>query len=187
MVVSPEVSRWFRKATTAKQQVENAKTPDDLRDSWEDFLVAFSNAIGKLIFLSAQSEISRPFGHRLKNMSAKNDEGLVFLREARNTDVHGLEPSADYESGLTIIFGAFTLGPNVTEAQFNNNFANGVNTGNFTISTDEHGKISKLVTDNPILASFKPASIKLKDIYSNDKGKKFKVPNSLAGSSLGHL
>lgn len=176
--------RCLERAERALLQVENAMVPSDLRESWEDFLEAFSKAIGKLISLSKSEQASRSFGHKLKNASASDDEGLVFLREARNTDVHGLEPSASYEAGLTTLFGAFGLGPNCTDCYFSDNVINGGNTGTFIISTDEFGKICKLVSDSPIFAHYTPASIMLKSVYSSEKKKSFGVPSSLNGSNL---
>ena len=57
--------------------------------------IPFSRALGKLIKLSNDDPRSKAFGYRRRNAARKDDEGLVFLREARNVDEHGLEPSAE--------------------------------------------------------------------------------------------
>lgn len=179
-----EVMRCLKKAEIASRCVSTSKTGHDLRDSWEDFLEEFGKAIGKCISWAKQDARTKAHGHMLKNLSTKDDEGLVFLREARNATVHGLEPSAGYEDGITSLFGAFALGPNCKDISFSNNIVNGVNTGTFVVSTDEHGRISELRSDGPVLGNFAPAHIRLKTIVSEEKKKEYKIPQVLAGKRL---
>jgi hypothetical protein len=179
-----EVKRHLKRAEEARNDLTEAKVGRDLRESWEAFLQEFSRGLGKLITLSKQNIETRPFGHRLYNASQRDDEGLIFLREARNQDEHGLEPSAQYEEGVTNIFNAFGLGPTCKNVKFENNVVNGINTGIFEVDTDAQGRISRLETKDPIVASYTPAHIKLAPIESDDKGKTFCVPKQLNGEKL---
>lgn len=179
-----EIVRYFEKAKEAREGVLNAKTGRDLRDSWEEFLHNYNRSLGKLIHLAKSRTETRGLGHRIKNASQKDDEGLVFLREARNQDEHGLEPSAEYEDGVTNLFGAIALGPNCRDIKLSNCKVNGQETGTLVVDTDETGRISRLQATDPVLASFRPASITLKEIVSGEKRSTFPVPKSLNGQLL---
>ncbi len=85
----------LKKAQRDREELSKAVIGGDLRRSWESFLQNFSRALGKLIKLSNDDPRSKAFGYRRRNAARKDDEGLVFLREARNVDEHGLEPSAE--------------------------------------------------------------------------------------------
>lgn len=180
-----EIRRHLDKARSGAERIHTALAPQDLRDDWELFLNQFNRSIGKLIHLAKRSSETRAFGHRLKNASQKDDEALVFLREARHKDEHGLEPSAKYEEGITKLFGGMVgLGPNCRDITFSNCTFNGIRVAKLVVDTDEFGRITRLDTTDPILLSYMPASIQLVPIYSEDKKKTYPVPKSFSGQTI---
>jgi len=88
----PEIVRHKEKAEEALASLRSATTSGELRDAWEDFLGAFARTLGRLIKFAMETERTRAWAHRLKNASQKDNDVLVYLREARNSAEHGLEP-----------------------------------------------------------------------------------------------
>lgn len=179
------VSHELQKAKADRAEISISVIGRDLRLAWESFLQDFGRAHGKLIALALNDERTRPFGHRLKNNSQRDDEGLVFLREARNQDEDGLEPSAAYEEGVTRLFGnAIALGPNCERAEITNCNFNGHQIKRMVLSTYAAGRISSLETSDPVLAAYDLARIRLRPIWNERKRKHFAVPKSLGGVKI---
>ncbi len=174
-----EIERHLRHAQTSLEKLVLAADGSELRDCWEAFLVDFSSAIGKMIAFAQREVTSRPFGHKLKNASRFDDEGLVFLREARNVAVHGLEPFADFTNPSVNISGAILMSGN-SSAAFSNTYINGVNIGNFSIET-KNGRVNRISGRPNTQISEVPASIKLKPVKNPEKKAITPVPTSVFG------
>lgn len=163
--------------------MKNCSSASDLRDAWEDFLGAFGRCIGRLISFGQKHEISRGWAHRLKNASAGDDEGLYFLREARNHVEHGLTPFADFSDSYVDIGGGFiALGGN-SSVKVKNCSINGVPTGDFEVSA-ENGKVKRF-SGSPSVPMYEvPASVRLKDVKNAENGRVAIVPKSLKGIEI---
>lgn len=170
----------------AASQMVSAERGSDLRRAWEAFLNEFGIAIGLLISTAISDGRSRAWGHRLKNDSSLNDEGLVFLREARNHIHHGVTPFANFADPFVGIGGMVALGGN-SEAHFSNNYIvnNGraINTGTFSVKA-HNGKIIS-IEGSPNTSILEVAtSVTLQPIQSEQKRKTVAVPATIGGRVL---
>ncbi len=179
------VERHLDKAKTALLALELAQDPEQLWDNWEEFLEQYSKSIGKLITLASKHQISRGFGARLKNSSTKDDLGLMYLREARNAETHGLDPTLKKIEGQTNLFaGALSVGPNFKDISIQNSNINGFKVDRLAFDTDRKGKLINVNTNSLVPSEFIPAQITLLPVVSEQKNKTFEVPNQLGGVGL---
>jgi len=117
-------------------------------------------------------------------MSTKNDEGLVYLREARNSAEHGLGPFAQFSDPAVNIVGMAKFSGN-SFVHISNCTVNGVKTGTFSLSI-EGGKV-KNVTGTPNTRIHEtPAAVYLVPIHSMEKKRTFPVPKSVMGKPIGN-
>ncbi|MGG7567058.1 hypothetical protein ACQ5SO_12965 [Rhodovulum sp. DZ06] len=177
----------FRLAALKKSvgALQAAEEHGDLRPLWEDFLFSFGRAIGKCISFGMSNSLGKKVGYRLKNASTKDDEGLVYLREARNAAEHALEQSAQYKRGM------LALGqkrPLIQFAGANVDMKDSSIDGalhDFRGRVDENG-LTRVEAGLAPFASIVPAKVILEPIYNEEKGKTFPVPQSVWGEALAH-
>ena len=175
----------YRKAKFDKHLVSlnDSKDTQSLRESWKDCLDSFAKCIGWLISSSIANLSSRAWGYQLKQLSTKDDEGLVFLREARNHVHHGLTPFAGFQNPVASASNFISIGGDCT-VRFTNVSFSGPD-GHFSVEDGiVETKSGRLTQTKGIPRSmFKQhdAKIILVDIVSSEKGQVFTVPNSLAG------
>lgn len=176
-----EIQRYLTKAKGHREEIIRASNAEDLRDAWEEFLGDFGRTLNKLISAALNNPDSRPWGHKLKNVSSHGDEGLVYLREARNTLEHGLsafaelrEPSVDIlglvrsSGGETIISNSIVGDRHIAMAY----------------AKIENGRVKQSVGFRPLDIRQNPAEIRLVPIYSQEKKRTFIVPRSLGGRKI---
>lgn len=173
----PEIERNLDRAQKALFDIRNAKSGNELRTAWEDFLTFFMRTIGRIIDTSISHEKTKPWAHKLNNMSTVSDEGLVYLREARNSAEHGLRPFAEF-SDPAVHVGNFAKISGNTSIHFSNNIVNGVNTGTFLLST-EGGKVKNITGIPNAEIHERPAEVFLTPIRSEMKKRTFPVPKSI--------
>jgi hypothetical protein len=179
------VRRELAAAHQAFSQFEIAETTSSVMSSWEDFLSSFGRALGKLIMLGMQDQRSAAIAYQLKNASQKDDEGLVYLREARNVREHGLEPPSTYfHSYTSVAGGAIAVSGNSTNIVLRGNTVNGKPVGDFVLNTKE-GKPT-ILSGKPIApVKFVPASVRLKKITNPEKKTKvFTPPQTVFGQAV---
>lgn len=178
-----EVDHFLQRAKDANDQMINAQIGRDFRNSWEDFLINFQRSIGRLISFGMGDKRSRGWAHRLKRASTSDDEGLVYLRKARNCLEHGLVPSAHVTDPF-VSLGGFAALRGTHEQRFEDNFVNGKNTGRFTISVDENGRVTKLEGEVNADVIELPGKIALATIRPDDEKKAYAPPKSVWGDAL---
>ncbi len=177
-----EIQRYLNKTEKALSEITNADTAGDLRDAWEDYLSSFSRTLGRLISSADANAKMRPWGHRLKNESNGGDEGLVFLREARNYTEHGVTPFADFQEKHV------SIGPNLVAiengtVQFKNCHFNGKSIENLTVHARD-GKVAGIAGSGMVDIKEVPTNVRLRPIVSEEKRKTFPVPQSIGGQVL---
>lgn len=178
-----EVIRNLEKTRRAVGAIRVSNTAESLRDAWEDFLTSFHRTIGRIISKSLQSKETRAWGYKLKNASTRDDEGLVYLREARAHTEHGLTPFARF-ADPAVLFGngAFRIEGN-SSVTFSNYTIYGMPTGDFRLETSE-GKL-KSVSGNPKLPMYQAgASVELQPIHNPEKRQSFSPPKTINGIAL---
>ncbi|MBE2276980.1 MAG: hypothetical protein IAE87_11890 [Rhodobacteraceae bacterium] len=181
-----EVRRYIQRAANAHQDLVNADSAADLRNSWEDFLEHFGKALGKLIALAKKNPATGPLGHRLRNMSMGADEGLVYLREARNEVVHGLEPVARFENSYVSVGTAGVRIDNGSNITILNCSFNGERIDHLNLSV-AGGKLTEVQGSPDDLRKVRenPAGLKLRAVRNPEKSKAiYPVPRTLDGASL---
>lgn len=175
-----EIARHIDKAKKALQRIETAENAAELRDAWEDFLHGFHRSIGRIISLAIDERKSRSWGYRLKYASTNDDEGMVYLREARAQAEHGLVPFAGFRDPIVNIGGgAIHVGGN-SSVTIRGGFVNGRPTGDFRLDT-KGGKISNVLGKPLVPLAEETSAILLQPIKSEEKKKVFVVPASLRG------
>ncbi len=173
-----EIDWHLSEANTAVELIRLAETGVELRRSWESFLSCFSRSIGRLITLSKSDSRSKPWGHRLLAASKKDDEGLVLLREARNSSEHGLSPSAGFVDPMVAIGrGAIGLSGNVN-MRFGRLVVDGSEPHDLSISIRD-GRIAKL--EGPVNTDvFEiPAMVEMRRLHSEEKSRWFEIPTKV--------
>ena len=178
-----DIERCFGKAAIELTRLESAKDAGELRDSRERFLEEFAKAIGKMISYSISSTNLKPFGHRLKNASQINDTGLIYLREARNSSVHGLEPIAEYFDKSVSVDGMIRI-EGSCNLHFSNNIINGVNTGTYDLKVKD-GKVSEISGRPNSNITETPPYFNLIPVVNPDKKLRALVPNEIFGKNIG--
>lgn len=181
-LIISEVNRHLKKTEESAKLIENATVGIVIRDCWEDFVNNFGLTIGKLISAGMKNDNYRPLAYKLKNASNKDDPGLCFLREARNVLHHGLMPFADFEEAYSAVGGIAKIGGNST-VHFSDNIVNGVNTGTFSLTT-ENGKIVKIDGNPNIDLFYAPAQVVLQPLHNEEKRKTVPVPSTVFGEQL---
>ncbi len=182
-----EIARDAEKVWRARESLDGATDAIHLREAWESFLEAFRKGMYRLIKVGSKHTASKPWANRLKNEFTKNDQGLIFLREARNATEYGLEPSADYQHASVDIPGFGQLGGSV---DFGLDGAVIIDNGDVRA----FGSNARIQLENGVIKSLSgiphggavqnPAEISLRDIQSETKNETFKVPTRLAGQEL---
>jgi len=173
-----EISRYAERSSHTLARLHAAKTADDQRNAWEDFLSHFAQYIGRLISFGMEDEKTRPWANRLKNAST-NDSGLRFLRVARNVVQHGLEPVAVFNER------SIDIGPGGVHFEGSGSIEikdcvfNGVPSGNFSLISDK-GRVASLVGEPTIPIYEVPANICLVPVKT-EKGEMVDVPANLMG------
>lgn len=177
-----EIERHLRKVNESLAELKVAETGSQLRDAWESFLHSFARTIGRLIALGLRYPETKSWAYRLKNASTNDDEGLVFLREARNVAEHGLSPCADFRDRFVDVGGAIAVAGN-SSVTFSGNTVNGRPMGDFSLVV-RGGRAQRVAGRPSVAVSEQPAKIFLKPVFSEEKHKCFDVPNTLGGRSL---
>lgn len=178
----PEIELRLCETKSALLAIKNAKSGDELRYSWESFLFSFSRTLGRIIAAAMLSPNSKPWAYKLKNASITDDEGLVYLREARNAAEHGLTPFATFHEPLVDVGGILSTSGNGTY-HFSNNTVNGVDTGTFSVQT-EKGKVTGVSGKPKTRITEVPALVTLTPIYSREKRMTFPVPKMCYGEII---
>ena len=180
--LSEELSYRLQTVSIEVDGMRNANTAQELRRQWEKFLNAFGTSLGFMISVSVENPNIRAWGYKLKNLSNGGDEGLAFLREARNHVQHGIRPFADFKNPSTSYGNIIQISGN-SEVYFSNNYISD-GRGNFSPLDNFHMKVS-----NGRIESFEgggrnrmienPASVKLCDVRNPQKRKTFVVPTHI--------
>jgi hypothetical protein len=177
-----EISRYAEKSNQALARLRAAKTADDQRNAWEDFLGHFARCIGRQISFGMKDEKTRPWANRLRNSSTRDDAGLTFLRAARNVVDHGLEPVAVFNERSISIGPGFVHLEGGGSIVVENCFFNGVPTGNFSLVSDM-GRVVSLVGEPTIPIHEVPANIRLVPVKT-EKRLMVDVPANLMGIEI---
>lgn len=181
-----EIERHLTDCKESLAKLAVAADGRELRKAWEDFLFSFHRTMGRTITLALSQAESKEWGHRLKRASAHDDEGLVFLREARAAAEHALEPFAQFDDPLVRIGGNAIVRSGNSSATFVGNKRNGRDMGDFTISTTQ-GRVNKVSGTPRIHIQEVPATIRLTPIWSDEKRKTFPPPKSIDGIILNEM
>lgn len=178
-----ESERHIAAAKEAYSKISLAESGSELRSAWEDYLYSYHRAIGRMISFSLDDQRSKPWGHRLKNASSKNDPGLMFLRACRAHAEHGLTPFAKFSNpGVNIGRNAIRL-EGTNHVSISNSFIDGTPIKNLSLKTHK-GKITSLEGETKVSIVETKAEVKLVPIYSDEKRKTYEVPTSINGKLL---
>lgn len=176
--------RHLSKLETAYQSILTSRSAPELRDAWESYLESFSKTIGQLISNGIKHTVSKPWAYQLKNSSTKTDEGLVYLREARNEHEHGPSfaqfgqfrpasvntPFGELDgSGKFSMTGAVYIDGNEV-----------FTSGNLSMQLDR-GIIKNMEGVPEMPFAQQRSTVTLKPVTSMEKKKTFPVPKSLGG------
>lgn len=181
-----EISRHLARTRRAFEAIQHAETSSEMRDAWEDYLHSFARTIGRIISSSLSNVESRAWGYRLKNLSSKDDEGLVYLREARNVAEHGLGPFAEFDPGR-VSFGGNAV---VFEGENKNITISGLTIDGQQIIgppvtfDSKGGKLVNVRGSAPSQYAETPAAVRLVPVKSQEKKATFPVPRSILGQAL---
>lgn len=181
-----EIQRSLHYTTISFEQIGSSQTGEELRRAWENYVDQFGKTIGQLITAANSEQATKGWGHRLKQSSAHDDEGLVYLREARNVSQHGLVPFGDYfEPSVVIGNGAISIGGTSKNITISNITENGVKIVGSPINFDtRNGRIEKFRGHRPSRMRELPAQVRLGTITSEQKKKSFHFPKSVKGKPL---
>jgi hypothetical protein len=161
----------LRVAEKAIRELEKAANHQEFSDSWYSFLTAAKNVYTSLEQGSKMSARSRQW-YGAKKRERKNDALLQYLFQARDDDVHGLNPVTVLDPGRLVV-GAFKPGMS--------------NSIDAHISTDEMGRptIHKLksLDRKPILIEDRAPHTKLGTVTGRGNIK-YLPPNSHMGKAL---
>jgi hypothetical protein len=178
-----EVRRYFDLTNEAVASMECASDASGLRSAWEDFLGNFGRTIGRLINFAKNYDVSKAWGHKLRNKSNGDDPGLWFLREARNTVEHGLEPFADFHEPNVSVGEGFVALEGNSSLEISNCTFNGVPTGDFKVQASR-GKLVG-VKGRPNIAIYEvPSRVRLKEIVNPEKRISVPVPTRIGDSNV---
>lgn len=182
-------AEWPYRLNNVELKIEEMRAADSsegLRRSWEEFLSSFGIAIGYLIDIAVSKKEIKAWGYKLKNASERNDEGLVFLREARNHVQHGLTPFAEFHnpalsygnlfrisSGTITIQDCYATGPGGLSGPLDN----------FSMRA-KNGKIESFYGSGKHKILAHPASVKLNKIVNTQKRIEVCVPKTIDGRNL---
>ncbi|GLT12320.1 hypothetical protein ACFQFQ_07085 [Sulfitobacter porphyrae] len=181
-----EFNYRLEKAKSCFDRIASADTGVDLRRSWEEFVNAFGLTIGWLISNGMNFKVTRGWAHKLKNHSSKDDEGLLYLREARNHTEHGLTPFSDFREAFVGVGG---IGPvsGTSSVHYSNNIVIrggvAVNTGTFSLET-KNGNLTKLSGAPNTHITENLANVRLLPIYNPKKKLTVRVPTHIGGKRL---
>ena len=178
-----EISRYFELLKTASSKMSGSGSGSELRDCWEDFLGHFGRCIGRLIRFGLAHTASKPWAHRLKNASQEHDEGLCFLREARNQIEHGMTPFADFHDPFVSLAEGSIVLKGDSSIKISNCSFNGIPSGDFTLRTSD-GKVAE-VSGSPNTAFLQVASsIQLQAVRNAQNQKVANVPKTIGGRDI---
>lgn len=168
-----EVKRYVARAENDYKKIITSETGSELRDAWEDYLNNFQRSIHKMISYGKIDPNLRGWAHKLLNASTKDDEVLIYIRQARNSIEHGLEPFAEFTNASVNLngLGYFENGNIFISNSVINNRA--VQSLNVTI---KDGKVKQRLGDESFPITESPASINLKSVYNEEKKETFPVP-----------
>lgn len=173
-------------AKDAVARMKNAQNASELRRAWESFLNEFGVAIGVLITAALSHHEAKAWGYRLKNESNENDEGLMFVRQARNHLHHGITPFAHFSDPSVELGGMGSVGRN-SSVHFSNNIVisagRAINTGEFSVTTQDGKPNSFKGRPNTSIVE-KPTAVRLLPVYNEEKRKTFPVPLSVGGKTV---
>jgi len=176
-----EIDRHFCKVEADLVELKSAQTGFDLREAWENYLYNYTRTISRMISLGLVQRKSKPWAYRLKNQWQEGDEGLVFLREARNVAEHALSPCAEFHDPHVNVSGIAALGSG-SSISFENCKVNGHEVEFAKVSNIE-GKAVQL-GKLPIQVEEVAAQIVLVKIISEEKKREFEVPLTLGNRVL---
>lgn len=97
-----KATRRLEDARRAIQRIEKAHYYNEFESAWAEFLTAF-NAIYNILSAGARNHLkSQPWlGRKIKQR--RDDPLLRYLKQARDTEEHGLEPVTELEPGYISI------------------------------------------------------------------------------------
>lgn len=180
-----EVKRYFNLAVSDVRAAENAVTADDIRNAWERFLSNYSRTIGRLIDIGKADRKTVRWSQSLKELSNGKDEGMNFLREARNHVEHGITPFAKFGSSRT------SIGPDIVVGEARSiTIHNCIMTGYdgqpayIDHFHSKKGRIQQAAMTANIRPKIEPGDVQLLPIYSPRKKKTIAVPKAIAGNPL---
>lgn len=184
---APDLELRLDNVTRAVGLIRNADTANELRQAWRNFLYSFAESIGWMISAAGKSSEAKVWGHKLKNASQKDDEGLVFLRIARNHVSHGLTDFADF-CDRSAQYDRFISMAGNQNISFHNNVVVDVNGNtraldNFDLKLRD-GKIVWFNGTGRDNFFEHRASIKLREIYSEQEKMTACVPETIDGKVI---
>lgn len=173
-----EITRYLSYTCKACDDTMNAETGESLRVAWEAYVDNYGKTIDRLINAGMSEASTRPWAHRLRQASSKTDEGLQYMREARNVSQHGLIPFGQYEDGKVVLGhnGIAFSGScrNVTISNFRENGQTIV--GDTITFSAENGKMINLNGERPSVMREVPAEVRLGPISNPEKKKTVPFP-----------
>lgn len=165
-------------AQRALNDLKSAKLEVEVRDAWETYLMRFSRAIGKLISSAIKNPSTKEFGHQLKNNSTKNDQGLLYLREARNVDDHGIDlPAAKYSPASFDASNILVFDEN-TDVTVGKIVIDGKDMGGLRASRRASGDFFIQKSDD-LAVTVEAAKVALQTVHNPEKNLKVDVPASV--------
>ncbi|WP_120499626.1 hypothetical protein [Roseovarius sp. EL26] len=176
-----EVRYYVERTRQNYGHIEAADTAQTLRDAWEDFLGSFSKAIGKMIGYGKLDPNLRPWANKLKNASTKDDEGLLYLREARNCVEHGLKPFAKFEDPLVDVAGVMDIKNGnviITNCNFNSQPIDQL------YLNVQQGRVTEKAGCEAVSITEHAADVLLAPVYNEEKGKEYPVPTMIGGNTI---
>ncbi len=177
-----EAERHLKKFKEAEERISAANSSIELRDAWEDALAAYTKTVGRIIAICSKHPDLKGWGNKLRNEYAKNDEGMVYLREARNFSDHALgifspiTPSRlNFRNGLAVV----GEGVNIQGIHFSNCVHGNekISTSFDVVSGSPSNVIGASLNDFKVSA----AEVNLQPIKNEENGKVAPVPTHFRG------
>ncbi|MBO9453252.1 hypothetical protein J7426_23525 [Tropicibacter sp. R16_0] len=182
-----EIRRCLFYTNKACEETMSAESGEALRVAWEAYVDNYGKTIDRLISAGLCETSTKSWAYRLKNQSTKDDEGLRYLREARNISQHGLVSFGSYHDPK-VVFGDGALvltGGHMTDVTVRNLTQNGKPIVGDEISFDQSGgKVSNLKGERPAALREHPAEVKLGPIANPEKKTTVPFPSTIRGRTI---
>lgn len=173
-------------AWKAVSGIKAAESGDQLRKEWENLVQSFGRTVERLVTISKLRPATKSWGYRLYNLTDGHDEGLSYLREARNVAQHGIEPFAHFSDPVVDIGGVIGCADVKNATIVGNMVSKGSQVypiGDFNFDA-EGGKIKRLIGQPLVPIIEKPAEVKLVPVTNPQNGKYRIVPSTILGRPL---